>query len=413
MTITPATGVRSTAEMSALSTARMSRRRLLGAALALGATVGAPLGVARPAWATPTGTGPLQLTLPAPTGPFPVGTVPLHLVDASRPDPVAGPGHHRELMASVWYPARDVRRYPQAPWASPAVARALLTDVGLPADTASAPVTAAHQGAPVLRTGRRLPVVVFSHGAHDHRSDTTVVVQELASHGFVVITVDHTYDAYSEFPDGRLTVPLASPSLGAPDYATDLRFVLDACVEALAAGRNPDAEQRPLPAGLLGALDAERIGMFGWSKGATATALVMSTDQRVRAGLSLDGPMEPMITRDLDRPFMLMTAAFPRATQPAVAAFWSHLRGWRLNIQALGAVHSSYCDTQMLMPQLAKAVGMSDDDLKGWIGTLDPARAVRIQQAYPLAFFDQHLRHRPQRLLDDPSPGFPEVEFLP
>ena len=37
---------------------------------------------------------------------------------------------------------------------------------------------------------------------------------------------------------------------------------------------------------------------------------------------------------------------------------------------------------------------MSDEELAGWIGTLDPARAVRIQQAYPLAFFDLHLRHR-------------------
>ena len=39
-------------------------------------------------------------------------------------------------------------------------------------------------------------------------ADTTVVVQELASHGYVVVTVDHTYDAFSEFPDGRLAVPL-------------------------------------------------------------------------------------------------------------------------------------------------------------------------------------------------------------
>ncbi|MFE2564732.1 alpha/beta hydrolase [Streptomyces mirabilis] len=228
----------------------------------------------------------------------------------------------------------------------------------------------------------RLPVVVLSHGAHDHLADTTIVVQELASHGFVVVTVDHTYDAFSEFPDGRLTVPLDVPALGARDFATDILFVLDR-VDDLAAGRNPDAEHRPLPAGLLGALDPRRVGMFGWSKGATATALVMSEDPRVRAGLSPDGPMEPTVTTDLDRPFMLMTAAFPRAEEPSVAEFWSHLRGWRLNVQADGAVHSSYGDYQVLIPQLAKAVGMSDEDLRSWIGTLAPARAARIQQALP------------------------------
>ncbi|GAA1908623.1 hypothetical protein [Streptantibioticus ferralitis] len=81
------------------------------------------------------------------------------------------------------------------------------------------------------------------------------------------------------------------------------------------------------------------------------------------------------------------------AQAPDAAEFWSHLRGWRLNIQADGAVHQSCGDNQVLIPQLAKAVGMSDEDLRGWIGTLDPAHAVRIWQAYPLAFFDLHLRH--------------------
>ncbi|WP_227026083.1 alpha/beta hydrolase family protein [Streptomyces fodineus] len=291
--------------------------------------------------------------------------------------------------------------------------RALLASAGFDADVALAPFTVGHEGAPVRRAGGRLPVVVFSHGAHDHRSDTTVVVQELASHGYVVVTVDHTGDAFSAFPDGRVVVPLHDPQhiLGPADFAKDIRFVLDR-LEDLDAGENPDAEHRPLPAGLSGALDLQRIGMFGWSKGGTATALVMSEDQRVRAGLSFDGPMEPAVTTDLDRPFMMMTAVFTRAEDASVAAFWSRLRGWRLNIQADGAVHSSYCDNQVLIPQLAKMVAMSDEELRRWIGALDPTRALRIQQAYPLAFFDLHLRRGRGHLLDGPCAAFPEVKFL-
>ena len=109
---------------------------------------------------------------------------------------------------------------------------------------------------------------------------------------------------------------------------------------------------------------------------------------------------------------MLMTAEFSRAAEPSVEEFWSLLTGWRLNVQADGALHGGYCDHQWLIPQLAVITGMSDEDLAGWIGTLDPARAVLIQQAYPLAFFDLHLRHR-GHLLDGPSPAFPEVRFLP
>ena len=391
---------------------RMTRRRMLGAALAAGVTV--PIGAASRVSAAPAAPGPAQLILPPPTGPYPVGTVQLHLVDPARPDPIAGPGHHRELMASIWYPARDVRRYPLTPWMPPTALGPYLESGGFAPDAATAPLTAGHDGAPLHRTGKPLPIIVFSHGAHDHRSDTTIVVQELASHGYVVVTTDHTYDAFSEFPDGRLTIPDPDLPLGPPDFATDIRFVLDR-IEDLAGGRNPDVEHRPLPAGLPDALDLDRIGMYGWSKGATATALVLAADHRVRAGLSFDGPMQaqPPVTTDIDRPFMLMTAVFTRAAEPSVAEFWSHLRGWRLNIQADGAVHSSYGDTQILVPQLAKAIGMSDEELQSWIGTLAPGRALRIQQAYPLAFFDQHLRGRHQHLLGGPSTAFPEVKFIP
>ncbi|MGA5818023.1 hypothetical protein ACPC54_09210 [Kitasatospora sp. NPDC094028] len=67
----------------------MTRRRMLGAALAAGAAGAAlPLGLASPARAdsTPGASGPVRLLLPAPTGPYPVGTVALHLVDTTRPE---------------------------------------------------------------------------------------------------------------------------------------------------------------------------------------------------------------------------------------------------------------------------------------------------------------------------------------
>jgi predicted dienelactone hydrolase len=398
-------------------TAALTRRHLLTAALATGVAVPLAGAATGRAWAAPAPApetpGTAGLTLPSPTGAYPVGTVSLHLVDRSRPDPVAGPGHYRELMASVWYPAaRDARRYPVAPWMPAAPLRALLESVGFDPDAAAAPRTAGHEGVPVLRTPGRLPVIVFSHGAGGHRSETTIVVQELVSHGYIVVTVDHTYDAFTEFPGGRLSLPDNDLSFTPWDSADDIRFVLDR-IEDLAAGRNPDAGHRPLPAGLGAALDLRRIGMFGWSKGATSTALVMNQDQRVRAGLSFDGPMEsqPPVA-GLDRPFMMMTAEFGRDADPSAEEFWSQLRGWRLNVHACGAVHGSYCDQQWLLPQLAAIIGLSDAQLADLIGTLDPSAAVRIQQAYPLAFFDLHLRHRRQRLLDGPSRAFPEVRFI-
>ncbi|MER7466796.1 hypothetical protein [Streptomyces sp. NPDC097981] len=182
----------------------MTRRSILGAALAAGAAV--PLATAAgPAWADPAADAPAatRLMLPVPTGPHPVGTVQLHLVDRSRPDDIAGPGHFRELMATVWYPARDVQRYPVAPWMPAGAFHAFLADVGFSDLASLGPLTAGHVGAPVQRTGRRLPVVVFSHGAHSHQGDHTVMVQELASHGYAAVTIAHQYDTYTLVIPGR------------------------------------------------------------------------------------------------------------------------------------------------------------------------------------------------------------------
>ncbi|AEV84186.1 Platelet-activating factor acetylhydrolase [Actinoplanes sp. SE50] len=383
----------------------ISRRGLLGATLAAGISV--PFGgVANAAVSS----GPPRLRLPRPTGPLPVGTTRLHLVDRSR----THQGRPRELMANIWYPAEGSRPGPVETWLDAEPMRLLLASADFDRDAVLAPFTSGRLGAPVRRTPQGFPVVVYSHGAHDHRSETTIIAQELVSHGFVVATVDHTFDAYTEFPDGRVLEPVEDPLMLPLDFARDAGFVIDQ-LEVVARGGNPDVDGRPLPDGLGRAIDVRRIGMYGHSKGGTATALLMAADRRVRAGLILDGPMEsdPMPSTDLDRPVLLMSAFFNRADHPAVAAFWSHLRGWRLTIRADGAAHPSYTDYQTLYAQVAPIVGLSDEMLQGEIGTLDPGRAVRIQQAYPLAFFDQHLRGRHSRLLDGPSRAFPEVRFLP
>jgi hypothetical protein len=121
----------------------------------------------------------------------------------------------------------------------------------------------------------------------------------------------------------------------------------------------------------------------------------------------------PPITADIDRPFMMMTATFTRAANTSAADVWTHLHGWHRNVQIDGGTEISYSDAVWLLPQIARLTGMNDQDLADWIGTFNPSLAVKIQRAYPLAFFDLHLRHRRQPLLEGPNPAFPEVHFIP
>jgi predicted dienelactone hydrolase len=212
-------------------------------------------------------------------------------------------------------------------------------------------------------------------------------------------------------------VPPLTPEVAARAVqvrVADTRFVLDH-LATLNAGGNPDAEQRPLPAGLRGALKLSTVGMFGHSLGGATAAQAMFEDGRIDAGVNLDGVLfGPVVAAGLDRPFLLVGAhEHGRDSDPTWAQFWANLRGWRLNLQLTGSGHNSFTDLQVLLPQTADALNLPPDAVQQLIGTIDPRRSVLNQRAYVTAFFDLHLRHRDNHLLDGPSPRFPEMRFVP
>ncbi|MEY9929457.1 putative dienelactone hydrolase [Catenulispora sp. GP43] len=398
------------------------------AALGLGAAVptltAAP---ARAATAAATSTtsaassGPVQLTLPAPTGPHRVGNVSLHLIDRSRRDPWVPTHPFRELMIGIWYPARDVDGHALMPWL-PANAWALyLQDSAIPPGILAVPWTHGHDGARADLRGGPRPVLLFSPGSGGDRDACTTLTEELVSHGYVVVTIDHTHDSSEvEFPDGHVE-PRTIPADETPQIATeavsvraaDTGFVLDQ-LRAIAAGRNPDVEHRPLPHGLAEVLDLSRIGMFGHSMGGATTAWAMLDDRRIRAGINLDGSLYgPVLGAGLDRPFLFMCSQLHDFTDdPSWVQTWSHLRGWHKLLRLADAAHNSYTDLQSLVPEAAAAVGFPPSQVELLIGTIDPARSVLAARTYVRAYFDRFIRGHDEHLLDRPSPAFPEVEFL-
>ena len=402
---------------------RLRRVLLLGLALVLPVgVVGATPASAELAPAPAAAAQPLRLTLPPPTGHDRVGVVPLHLVDRSRPDPWVPSQPVRELMVSLWYPTQRVHGYPRAPWLLPAAwARFEQESLGVPPGVLQVPLTHGRVGAPVERSRGGRPVVLYSPGLGGNRDSATVLVEELVSRGFIVATIDHTHDSSQvEFPDGRVE-PSALPPL-TPEVleravavrVADTRFVLD-MLSALNAGRNPDAEHRQLPAGLRGSMRLSRVGMFGHSLGGATAAAAMLEDRRIKAGVNLDGTLfGPVVNAGLDRPFMLVASqGHSRDDDESWAKFWANLRGWRLNLQLTGSAHDSFTDFQVLVPQAAGVLNLPPDAVQQLIGTIDPRRSTINQRAYLTAFFNLHLRHRNNHLLDHPSPRFPEMQFVP
>ncbi|MFF5227738.1 alpha/beta hydrolase family protein [Dactylosporangium sp. NPDC000521] len=381
----------------------------MAAASAAVAAVPAPASAADlPAPGKRTGGAAKRLVLPAPTGRHHLGTVALHLADRSRPDPWVPAERVRELMVQLWYPAPDARRLPLAPWVSPAFAAL----VNPPGSGYELPLTHARLGAPAL-PGRR-PVVLYSPGFGVERTASTAVAEELASHGYIVVTIDHTHDSpLVEFPDGRVARSAVPPPTGEPGEedrliakalaarVADTRFVLDWLARP----------QRALPSGLWYAMDQRAIGMIGHSLGGTTAAETMLEDGRVKAGCNLDGAMSGRVmTEGLDRPFLLVgSEGHGRAGDETWAAFWAVLRGPRLELQLRDSGHMSFTDYQVLLPQ----AGIPAEDLVEPLGTIDGDRSVRVQRAYLLAWADRRLSGRRGTLLDGPCAAFPEMRFLP
>jgi hypothetical protein len=159
----------------------------------------------------PAVTGPTPY-LPEPTGPYPAGITPLWLTDTSRPDPWASEAAARELMVSLWYPVAspDGQRLQ---YMTPEESELQLTSrdiTGIPADTLSTVRTNAALDATPAGPQRGLPLAVLSPGFTNSRSTLTGLAEDLASHGYVVAGIDHTYESFATaFPDGRVTTGLA------------------------------------------------------------------------------------------------------------------------------------------------------------------------------------------------------------
>ena len=197
--------------------------------------------------------------------------------------------------------------------------------------------------------------------------------------------------------------------------AADAEFVLDE-LTVLDRGGDPDAEHTALPAGLTGALDLSRVGMLGWSNGGAASARAVRDDPRIKAGVNLDGTFwGPIAQQGVDRPFLLMTNSdHSEQGDPTLASFLAAGTGPKLHLSLAGSQHSTFSDLEELVPQLAPALALTSDQVRGLVGTIDPKTAVTDERAYIRAFFDTYLRgHDDDHLLDGPSPRYPDITFEP
>ena len=278
----------------------------------------------------------------------------------------------------------------------PAVARFLASSAGVqPALLESVKLHATADAAPLTRRGG-WPVVLFSPGFGVERELYAGLVEDLASHGYVVVAIDHPHDAgIVEFPDGHVVVPSSQMDIAAAlsVRVADTRFVL---TELARLGR----------AGFFaGRLDLGHVGMFGHSLGGAAAASTMLVDPRIDAGADLDGVLFGAARADgLSRPFMLMSADPGFAADPNRAGFWSRLRGPHYAVDVEGARHFAFSDLVFFAPELSRANPSAGEKIGALVGNVDGPATLAAERAYLLAFFDRFLLGNHEPLLAQ-TPG--------
>lgn len=371
---------------------------------------------------------PAAIELPSPSGPYPVGTTAWRLTDTARRETFTAAGEPRQVEVIAWYPAAAPRRGGAlAPYL-----RAGLAEVRTFATVFRAP-RAAFDGLEKVRTHaeldaapratpRKLPVLVFSHGYTGIPSSHTALLEDLASHGYAVLSVVHPYEATAAtLADGRVVSMLTGAGTMLPpiadvfsewrtedetmaavtrteDAAEQIRLLrgylsglshTDAALRRwvddtkLVLDRLSSVPPRSAASRLAAALDMTRIGVFGHSMGGVTAAQFCLEDRRCRAGLNLDGIPQygTMIDASMQRPFLMVYSARPGRLGASDAIYRVAARPY-YRVDVKDTRHLDFCDMVFWGGPLRE---------RPVLGTIAPARATEITRVIVRRYFDQEL----------------------
>lgn len=353
--------------------------------------------------------------LPPPSGPQPLGTFTAQLIDRSR-DELYGehPGGPREFVAQVWYPARAGEGEAPVPWSEDweIIAPALSREMGLPSwfwNHTGYTRSHARESAPVAEG--TFPVLIYSHGWGGMRTNALDQIEHLVSNGYIVIAPDHTYAAVATvFEDGDVFYkdPNAIPDPAAVSQ-DDLLKAEASLVETIAGDLvTVLTELEEGEAGafgvLAGAIDLNRIGLYGHSEGGGAAIKVCLEAEPCGAVLAMDPRVEALTERDLQQT-MMRPALYMRSEDWVDTANDALLRGIAARGEAVtylvgieGARHNDFLMAPLLSP-FASQFGIT--------GPIPAGRMVLITNNYLRGFFDVFLLDTGSAALD--SITFEEV----
>jgi dienelactone hydrolase len=251
--------------------------------------------------------------LPKPSGPFPIGRLTISSTDMSRRETMSGAeGERRKLLIHIYYPSVVESEQIASPYFPNIRAQEAYEDQHFGTDFFKnewgesypklfSTQTHASVNAKVASGSGRFPVVVFSHGGGIPVLFYSILLEELASQGYIVAAVEHSYDGdVVIFPDGQIIEQVGwdqdvkrTPEekmlfhKGRQEVgAADDTFVLNQ-LERLNSGKLRTAVN------FEGRLDTKHIAAVGHSFGGKLSIVACGRDPRFTTCVNLDGGLDP------------------------------------------------------------------------------------------------------------------------
>lgn len=338
--------------------------------------------------------------LPNPSGKFKIGTRTYDLEDKTRQEIYTEiQGDNRKIKYQIWYPARDIKRYGKAKWIFDGLglSRQLAKSMHLPSFMLDHTVkidSNSYLDAPLNGDQKEYPMVIISHGWKSFREIHTDFGEELASNGFIAISIDHTFGSQAvKFKDGStsylneeaLTRPV-NPSESNSNsntlvntFGQDVKSVLDDLEKI--NKEDPDFKGR---------LDLEKIGVLGHSTGGGGQVYISLEDKRIKSLMGLDAWVGPINTESLKKG-LTIPSLFLRSEQwsrgPNNTALDQLIRNsdWeRMSLIDMDKTnHIDFTMSYMYSP-LSKYIGFT--------GALGGRKSSRIQRQLILEFFNKTLK---------------------
>jgi len=355
-----------------------------------------------------------KIHLPQPTGSYNVGMKTYFLKDISR---FYNNQNGRPLLVHIYYPSRETpKEYPPYLSDTMHLYKEKLLRTYNPKDLAYLDGIRdwAMPDAPMNTEDSPFPVLFFSPGFLMAAQLYSSLIEEMVSHGYVVVAINHTDACWPVmFPDGSCPIIL-------PELADIFSNKERSCMQTFDMTQETwikDVEfvLSWLPSqSITKSFDLSRMGIFGHSFGGSTAIESSRRYDAFRAVVNLDGLLFGCNwDKTFETPSLFVTAEKQLTHEDAISAgltieqcdsltarnskqVFDQLKNNSFYVTIKNADHATFVDSKIVKSPLFKNV-------------FNPIRGIQITRALLVDFFDHYLKNKKMIILKEQNSEFTDI----